>query len=116
MTGSQDYLWIGLSVGFFLGSYVTYLYCKRELKSEIREKYIQLSMAQAHIESLEKTLQQGTGQQSMAPASLQNPQKRKALGRPDTDDQPITLAQLSRLENISENDLPLRKGDILSSP
>jgi hypothetical protein len=77
MISSEDYLWIGLLIGFFLGSCVSYLYCKRKIKNEIRERYIQLSIAQAHIESLEKTLQQGIGQQSVTPATFQNPQKKK---------------------------------------
>lgn len=76
MIGGEEQFWIGLLIGFLLGSLVTGLYCKRKIKSEIRERYIQLSIAQAQIESLEKNLQQRTVQQIMAP-TLQNPRKKK---------------------------------------
>lgn len=77
--GGEDYLWVGLLFGFFLGSLVTCLCYKRKIKREIRERYIQLSMAQGQIEWLEKTLQ-GTVNKSWLRNAPESPEEKRNSG------------------------------------
>jgi hypothetical protein len=90
----------GILLGTFLGSLATLVYHIRQIRQEVRQNYIWLSLAQAEVETLERTLEIHRRSSTLDPMQLA-PQERAAPQSKFLNALPLTPAWIGNSEAAS---------------